>query len=59
VIAAGRLVENRIPTGSNWDGSDEQDSDQQSYKQLLNEREPAATPKPATAAAGTKPAGTT
>ncbi|MGA3156045.1 MAG: L,D-transpeptidase family protein [Steroidobacteraceae bacterium] len=58
VIATARLVENRIPAGSNWDGSDEQDSDQQSYKQLLSEREPSATPKPATAAAP-KPAGST
>jgi len=58
VIAAARVVENRIPAGSNWDGSDEQDSDQQSYKQLLSEREPAATPKPASTAVP-KPAGST
>ena len=58
VIAAARVVENRIPSGSNWDGSDEQDSDQQSYKQLLSEREPAATAKPASTAVP-KPAGST
>lgn len=58
VIAAARVVENRVPRGSNWDGSDEQDSDQQSYKQLLSEREPAATPKPASTAMP-KPVGST
>ncbi len=58
VIAAARVVENRIPSGSNWDGADEQDADQQSYKQLLSEREPAATPKPASTAVP-KPAGST
>ncbi|MFM2287240.1 MAG: hypothetical protein RL684_383, partial [Pseudomonadota bacterium] len=52
VIAQAPMVQDRIPPGANWDGADEQDSDSQSYQQLLSEREPsaapehAATPKP-------------
>jgi L,D-transpeptidase ErfK/SrfK len=42
VLGAAPLVQNRIPAGSNWNGADEVDADQQSYKQLLSEREPEA-----------------
>jgi L,D-transpeptidase ErfK/SrfK len=49
-IAHAPLVQNRIPPGANWDGADEQDSDSQSYQQLLSEREPGATPEHAATA---------
>jgi L,D-transpeptidase ErfK/SrfK len=54
VVATATLVQNRIPEGANWDGADDVARDEQSYKQLLSEREP--LPQPATAAAA-KPRG--
>ncbi len=44
VLAAAPLVQNRIPPGANWSGSDEVDGDAQSFQQLLSEREPQAAP---------------
>jgi L,D-transpeptidase ErfK/SrfK len=50
VLAAAPKVQNRIPPGSNWSGDDERDADQQSYQQLLSEREPQkAAPAPVAA----------
>src|SRR5277367_6627300 len=50
VLAAAPKVQNRIPPGSNWSGDDERDADQQSYQQLLSEREPQkAAPAPVVA----------
>jgi uncharacterized caspase-like protein len=40
VLAAATLVQNRIPDGANWDGSDEVDSDAQDFQQMQSEREP-------------------
>jgi L,D-transpeptidase ErfK/SrfK len=53
VLAAAPMVENRIPDGADWDGSDANQDNGNSAKPLLLEREPAAT---ATAPAATKPA---
>ena len=56
VLAAAPLVQDRIPTGSNWDGADEVDSDSQTFQQLQSEREPASaagsTPPPSGAPGG-------
>jgi L,D-transpeptidase ErfK/SrfK len=53
VLAAAPKVENRIPEGANWDGSDDTGSDAQSAKQLLLEREPTTAQAPAARAPGT------
>jgi L,D-transpeptidase ErfK/SrfK len=44
VLAAAPLVQDRIPDGSNWDGSDDTGTDGKSAQQLLSEREPASAP---------------
>jgi len=44
VLAAAPLVQNRIPAGANWDGSDEVNPDAKGFQQLLSEREPQAAP---------------
>jgi L,D-transpeptidase ErfK/SrfK len=49
VIEAAPAVQNRIPEGSNWDGSDDTGTSGSSAQQLLSEREPDSTP-PAPAA---------
>jgi L,D-transpeptidase ErfK/SrfK len=46
VLAAAPQVQNRIPKGSNWDGSDDTGTDGKSAQQLLSEREPATIPAP-------------
>jgi L,D-transpeptidase ErfK/SrfK len=43
VLNQAMLVQNRIPEGSTWNGADDVARDEQSYKQLLSEREPADT----------------
>jgi L,D-transpeptidase ErfK/SrfK len=53
VLAAAPKVENRIPEGANWDGTDDTGSDAQSAKQLLLEREPTTAQAPAARAPGT------
>jgi L,D-transpeptidase ErfK/SrfK len=53
VLAAAPTVENRIPEGANWDGTDDTGSDAQSAKQLLLEREPTTAQAPAARAPGT------
>jgi L,D-transpeptidase ErfK/SrfK len=55
VLADAPLVQNRIPEGANWDGSDEVDADAQSYQQLLSERE--TKPAPVSDAPQSKPRG--
>ncbi|HEY6451892.1 MAG TPA: L,D-transpeptidase family protein [Steroidobacteraceae bacterium] len=47
VLAAAPLVQNRIPAGSNWDGTDDTGTDGKSAQQLLSEREPSPAPAPA------------
>jgi len=48
VLAVAPEVQNRIPAGSNWDGSDDTGTDGKSAEQLLSERESApAAAKPA------------
>jgi L,D-transpeptidase ErfK/SrfK len=42
VLAGAALVQNRIPEGSNWDGTDEADAEAQSFQQVQSEREPQA-----------------
>jgi L,D-transpeptidase ErfK/SrfK len=42
VLAAAPTVENRIPDGANWDGTDDSGTSGQSAQQLLLEREPTA-----------------
>jgi L,D-transpeptidase ErfK/SrfK len=46
VLNQALLVQNRIPEGSTWDGADDVAHDEQSYKQLLSEREPEAAVAP-------------
>lgn len=52
VIAAAPTVQNRIPEGSNWDGSDDTGTDGRSAEQLLSEREPSTAPAAASHAPG-------
>jgi L,D-transpeptidase ErfK/SrfK len=52
VLAKAPQVQNRIPDGSNWDGTDDTGTDGKSAQQLLSEREPAAVPAPAAHAPG-------
>ena len=51
-LAAAPKVQNRIPEGSNWDGSDDTGTDGKSAQQLLSEREPSSAPSPASHAPG-------
>ncbi len=44
VLADAPEVQNRIPDGSNWDGSDDTGSSGKSAQQLLSEREPSSIP---------------
>jgi L,D-transpeptidase ErfK/SrfK len=53
VLAAAPKVENRIPDGADWDGSDDTGTDGASARQLLLEREPATAQAPAARAPGT------
>ena len=53
VLAAAPKVENRIPAGADWDGTDDTGTDAQSAKQLLLEREPATAQAPSARAPGT------
>ncbi|HEX2789591.1 MAG TPA: L,D-transpeptidase family protein [Steroidobacteraceae bacterium] len=53
VLAAAPRVENRIPEGADWDGSDDTGSDAASAKQLLLEREPTTAQAPSARAPGT------
>lgn len=53
VLAAAPKVENRIPTGANWDGIDDTGTDGKSAKQLLLEREPTTAQAPSARAPGT------
>lgn len=52
VLAAAPEVQNRIPDGSNWDGSDDTGTDGKSAQQLLSERESASAPAPVSHAPG-------
>jgi L,D-transpeptidase ErfK/SrfK len=53
VLASAPKVQNRIPEGSNWDGSDDTGTDGKSAQQLLSERDPSANaPAPANHAPG-------
>jgi len=53
VLASAPKVQNRIPAGSNWDGSDDTGTDGNSAQQLLSEREPSSAPSsPASHAPG-------
>jgi len=52
VLAAAPTVQNRIPDGSNWNGSDDTGTDGHSAEQLLSEREPTSTPAAASHAPG-------
>jgi L,D-transpeptidase ErfK/SrfK len=53
VLAAAPKVENRIPAGADWDGTDDSGTDGKSAKQLLLEREPTAAQTPPARAPGT------
>lgn len=53
VLAAAPKVENRIPTGADWDGIDDTGTDGKSAKQLLLEREPTTAQAPSARAPGT------
>jgi L,D-transpeptidase ErfK/SrfK len=50
VLASAPTVENRIPDGADWDGTDPDQDNGNSAKPLLLEREPAADAKPAATA---------
>ncbi|HEY1724173.1 MAG TPA: L,D-transpeptidase family protein [Steroidobacteraceae bacterium] len=53
VLAAAPTVENRIPTGADWDGSDDTGTSGKSAQQLLLEREPTTAQAPAPHTPGT------
>ena len=53
VLAAAPKVENRIPAGANWDGTDDTGTDGNSARQLLLEREPTTAQAPTRPAPGT------
>jgi L,D-transpeptidase ErfK/SrfK len=53
VLSAAPMVENRIPAGADWDGTDDTGTDGQSAKQLLLERQPTTAQAPAPRAPGT------
>jgi L,D-transpeptidase ErfK/SrfK len=53
VLAAAPKVQNRIPDGADWDGTDDTGTDGQSAKQLLLERDPTTAQAPAPRAPGT------
>ncbi len=53
VLAAAPKVENRIPAGADWDGSDDTGTDGKSAQQLLLEREPTTAQAPTRRAPGT------
>ncbi|MFI4868981.1 MAG: L,D-transpeptidase family protein [Steroidobacterales bacterium] len=53
VLAAAPKVENRIPAGADWDGSDDTGTDAKSAQQLLLEREPTTAQAPSPRAPGT------
>jgi hypothetical protein len=57
VVAAAPTVENRIPDGADWDGTDANQDNGNSAKPLLLEREPTATATTAPAAAKPSPGG--
>jgi L,D-transpeptidase ErfK/SrfK len=42
VVAAAPLVRNALPQGASWDGNEDQYADEEGFRQLLSEREPAA-----------------
>ncbi len=46
IVAAAPRVQNRIPEGSNWDGSDDTGTDGKSAQQLLSERDPSSVVAP-------------
>ena len=52
VLAAAPRVENRVPDGADWDGSDADQDNGNSAKPLLLEREPATAQAPASRHAG-------
>ena len=53
VLSVAPTVENRIPAGADWDGTDDTGTDGQSAKQLLLERQPTTAQAPAPRAPGT------
>jgi L,D-transpeptidase ErfK/SrfK len=53
VLAAAPKVENRIPAGADWDGTDDTGTNGRSAKQLLLEREPTTAQAPSARAPGT------
>lgn len=55
VLAAAPKVQNRIPDGANWDGTDDTGTDGKSAQQLLSEQEPAATVQSQSHATSTRP----
>ena len=52
VLAKAPEVQNRIPDGSNWNGTDDTGTDGKSAQQLLSERDPATVPAPTAHAPG-------
>jgi L,D-transpeptidase ErfK/SrfK len=46
VLATAPTVQNRIPVGANWDGTDDTATEGKSAQQLLSEREPGSVPAP-------------
>jgi L,D-transpeptidase ErfK/SrfK len=44
VLESAPEVQNRVPDGSNWDGTDDTGTDGKSAQQLLSERDPASAP---------------
>jgi len=42
VLAAAPVVRNALPAGASWDGNENQYADEEGFRELLSEREPAA-----------------
>jgi L,D-transpeptidase ErfK/SrfK len=55
-LAAALKVRNAIPEGATWDGSTGLLVDEEEFKQLIGEREPAAAPAAAAASPASRPA---
>jgi len=41
VLAAAPVVRNALPSGATWDGNEDQYADEQGFRELLSERDPA------------------
>ena len=43
MLAAAPVVRNALPKGATWDGNEDQYADEATFRELVSEREPAAS----------------